>query len=76
MLNSPTHCQVAPAEIQAKTWQRVCLPYRTTKTTEKQTDEKRTPNAQQRVCGNSGCSGKSKVCASKKLCAKRTGKCF
>jgi hypothetical protein len=23
--NSHTHCQVAPAETQAKTWQRVCL---------------------------------------------------
>ena len=39
-LHSHTHCQVAPADPQAKTWQRVCLPYRTTKTTEKQTDEK------------------------------------
>jgi len=29
-LNSHTHCQVAPADTQAKTWQRVCLPYRTT----------------------------------------------
>lgn len=26
---SHTHCQVAPAVTQAKTWQRVCLPYRT-----------------------------------------------
>jgi len=24
-LNSHTHCQVAPAQAQAKTWQRVCL---------------------------------------------------
>jgi hypothetical protein len=24
-LNSHTHCQVAPADPQAKTWQRVCL---------------------------------------------------
>ena len=24
-LNSHTHCQVAPADTQAKTWQRVCL---------------------------------------------------
>ncbi len=23
--NSHTHCQVAPADTQAKTWQRVCL---------------------------------------------------
>ena len=38
--SSHTHCQVAPADPQSKTWQRVCLPYRTTKTTNKQTDEK------------------------------------
>jgi len=30
MLNSHTHCQVAPADPQAKTWQRVCLFQRTT----------------------------------------------
>ena len=28
-LNSHTHCQVAPADTQTKTWQRVCLSYRT-----------------------------------------------
>ena len=28
--NSHTHCQVAPADTQAKTWQRVCLFQRTT----------------------------------------------
>ena len=28
-LNSHTHCQVALAQAQPKTWQRVCLPYRT-----------------------------------------------
>jgi len=39
-LHSHTHCQVAPADPQAKTWQRVCLPYCTTKPTEKPTDEK------------------------------------
>jgi len=33
-------CQVAPAQAQAKTWQRVCLSNRTTKTTDKPTDEK------------------------------------
>lgn len=38
--NSHTHCQVAPAQAQVKTWQRVCLPNRMTKTTDKQTDEK------------------------------------
>ena len=28
-LHSHTHCQVAPADTQTKTWQRVCLQYRT-----------------------------------------------
>jgi hypothetical protein len=41
-LHSHTHCQVAPADTQAKTWQRVCLPNRTTKTTDKPADEKNT----------------------------------
>jgi len=41
-LHSHTHCQVAPANTQAKTWQRVCLSKRTTKTTDKQADEKNT----------------------------------
>ena len=36
--NSHTHCQVAHAEAQAKTWQRVCLSNRTT---DRQTDEKK-----------------------------------
>ncbi len=27
--HSHTHCQVAPADSQAKTWQRVCLSQRT-----------------------------------------------
>lgn len=35
--NSHTHCQVAQAEAQAKTWQRVCLSNRTS---DRQTDEK------------------------------------
>jgi hypothetical protein len=41
-LHSHTHCQVAPANTQAKTWQRVCLSNRTTKTTDKPADEKNT----------------------------------
>ncbi|MDY3529060.1 hypothetical protein PG593_04640 [Riemerella anatipestifer] len=40
MLNSHTHCQVTPADPQAKTWQRVYLFQHTTKTTDKLTDEK------------------------------------
>ena len=39
-LHSHTHCQVAPANAQTKTWQRVCLSNCTTKTTDKQADEK------------------------------------
>jgi len=39
-LNSHTHCQVAPTHAQAQTWQRVSLSNRTTKSTEKPTDEK------------------------------------
>ena len=39
-LNSHTHCQVAQADPQAKTWQRVWLSQHTTKTTDKQTGEK------------------------------------
>lgn len=41
MHNSHTHCQVAPADPKAKTWQRVCLPPRTTKTTDNQADEEK-----------------------------------
>ena len=32
-------CQAAPANAQTKAWQRVCLSNRTTKTTDKPTDE-------------------------------------
>ena len=37
-LHSHTHCQVAQADTQAKTWQRVCLSNRTT---DRQTDEEK-----------------------------------
>ena len=39
-LHSHTHCQVAAAKTQAKTWQRVCLSNRTAKTSDKSADEK------------------------------------
>jgi len=39
-LHSHTHCQAAQAKAQTQAWQRVCLPNRTTKTTDKPTDEK------------------------------------
>ena len=38
-LHSHTHCQAAPTKAQTKAWQRVCLPNRTTNTTDKPTDE-------------------------------------
>jgi hypothetical protein len=37
---SHTHCQAAPANAQTQAWQRVFLSNRTTKTTDKPTDEK------------------------------------
>ena len=45
--NSHTHCQAAQANAQTKAWQRVCLSHRTTKTTDKPTDEEehRTDNS-------------------------------
>lgn len=39
-LHSHTHCQAALANAQTKAWQRVFLSNRTTKTTDKQADEK------------------------------------
>lgn len=46
-LHSHTHCQSAPAQAKTQAWQRVCLSQRTTKTTDKQADEKeaRLPNS-------------------------------
>ena len=38
--NSHTHCQAAQAHAKTQAWQRVCLSLPTTKTTDKQTDEK------------------------------------
>jgi len=45
--NSHTHCQAAQANAQTKARQRVCLSNRTTKTTDKTTDEEehRTDNS-------------------------------
>jgi len=44
---SPKHCQIASADPQAKTWQRVCQSHNPIKTPDNQTDEKeyRTDNA-------------------------------
>jgi hypothetical protein len=38
--HSHTHCQAAQSHAKTQAWQRVCLPYRTAKTTDKPTDEK------------------------------------
>jgi len=43
-MHSHTHCQVTPSNTQAKTWQRVCLSQRSTKTTDKQANEKEHPS--------------------------------
>ena len=47
LANSHTHCQAAQAFAKTQAWQRVCLSNRTTKTTEKPTDEEehRTDNS-------------------------------
>jgi hypothetical protein len=37
--HSHTHCQAAQAYAKTQAWQRVCLPNRTTNTTDKPTDE-------------------------------------
>jgi hypothetical protein len=55
--NSHTHCQVAPADTQAKTWQRVCLFHRTTDRQSIRNKEGQHPTA---VLRNGGFSGKSK----------------
>jgi hypothetical protein len=46
-LYSHTHCQAAQAHATTQAWQRVCLSNRTTKTTDKPTDEEehRTDNS-------------------------------
>jgi hypothetical protein len=38
--HSHTHCQAAQAYAKTQAWQRVCLSQHTTKTSDKQTDEK------------------------------------
>lgn len=50
-LNSHTHCQVAPADPQAKTWQRVCL---FQPTTDRQTRRKQNTERTTAVWRNGG----------------------
>ena len=52
-LHSHTHCQVAPADTQAKTWQRVCLSH---STTGRQSTRKTEGQQLTAVWRNGGCS--------------------
>ena len=63
-LNSHTHCQVAPAQAQAKTWQRVCL---FQPTTDRQSVRKKNTERTTAVLRNGGCSGRLKVCFSNQV---------
>ncbi len=56
-LHSHTHCQVAPADPQAKTWQRVCLSHCTT---DRQSTRKIEGQQLTAVWCNGGFSGKLK----------------
>jgi hypothetical protein len=49
-LHSHTHCQAAQANATTQAWQRVCLSNRTTKTTDKPTDEKEHRTDNRRFC--------------------------
>jgi hypothetical protein len=51
--NSHTHCQVAPTDPQAKTWQRVCLSQRTA---DIQSGRKKNTERTTSVWRNGGCS--------------------
>jgi len=53
MHSSQTHCQAAQTNATIQAWQRVCLPHRTTKTTDKPTAEKeqRKHNTWYSACG-------------------------
>ncbi len=53
MLNSHTHCQVAPANTHAKTWQRVCLFQRSTDRQSTRKTEGQHPTAVWRNGGSS-----------------------
>lgn len=52
-LNSLTHCQVAPADPQAKTWQRVCL---FQPATDRKSGRKKNTERTTAVWRNGGCS--------------------
>ena len=57
-LHSHTHCQVAQADTQAKTWQRVCLSQRTT---DRQSGRKKNTERTTAVWQNGGFSVKLNI---------------
>jgi len=63
-LNSHTHCQVAPAQAQSKTWQRVWLFQRTN---DRESERKKNTERLTACIRNSGFTGKSKVSAFNEL---------
>jgi hypothetical protein len=68
MHNSHTHCQVTQTDSQAKTWQRVCLPYRT--------DGKINNEGTTSYIKHLAVSGLSSVSARIKSSCNLIGKCF
>jgi hypothetical protein len=56
-LHRHTHCQAAQANAKTQAWQRVCLSNRTTKTTDKPTDEKEHRSDNSGFAKKSGFSG-------------------
>ena len=73
MLNSHTHCQVAPADPQDKTWQRVCLFQRTT---DIQSRLKKNTERTTSYIKHLAVSGLSKFSARIKSACNLTGQCF
>jgi hypothetical protein len=64
MLNSHTHCQVAPTDTQAKTWQRVCL---FQPVTDRQSGRKKNAERTTKCIYHKGFSGDSSVVARSKF---------
>ncbi len=66
--SSHTHCQIAQADPQTKTWQRVCLLHHT--------DRKRNNEGTTLAIRNTGFGGKLKLKTFNKLIGKRKVKCL
>lgn len=73
MLNSHAHCQVAPADPQTKTWQRVCL---FQPTTDRQSRRKKNTERTTSCIKHLAVSGLSSVTARIKSCCNLIGDCF